>query len=704
MLPISSNYGRTGLKNLGNTCFMNSALQCLSFTEDLTKYFLLNNDEYMKNEINKNNKYGSGGSIAYAYKDLIIELWKNNLKENVDNSSNYYISPWDFRKIFISFIKKFSGITQHDSHEMISFLLDSLHEDLNRIKIKPYQELNEKSNDESDEDAAERYWLSHIRRENSIIVDLFHGQYKSTIKCLECGRNSITFDPFMYLSLPIPESPLNKQTINFNVIDSDGNMRFYKAEVDTTTTVNDVKEIIMNTINTENNTYNFYDIISVAINNNNKVPGKLNLVKTRIFFLYKNNYEIVFYKISFNKNNKKTDSLDLKKIVFVLPVDKFSNESNCNINSINYPQPFYIDNNDKTFDCFKTDIIKMFFKYFNKISRVTQKLTTEQISEEFKVVDINNHEYLKELSDIYFDKNNNYENTYINKNYENLTCNRNSNNIFYVNLSLFNNYPDKNSNELSLCRFCKEDNCKYCNYNNFNNKTVNNVAQSLDKPLIILLEIPPNLKSQLAVRYQKILSINNQTLKKSFNCNTNDFKISESNNSLAEVVEKSNITLYDCLDMFYKTERLDKNNSWYCNKCKEFREINKTLNIYKAPLYLIIQLKRFKAGSDNLILGSIISKKNESLIDFPISNFNINKYIKKYNSLDSLSNEENNYIYDLYAVSQHYGNLNGGHYTTISKSNSNWFKFDDHYVYKIDENNVVDNSAYMLFYKKRILY
>jgi ubiquitin carboxyl-terminal hydrolase 4/11/15 len=97
----------------------------------------------------------------------------------------------------------FSGFAQHDSQELLNFVLDALHEDLNRVKKKPYVE-NPESNNRSDEIVAFESWQNHLRRNQSMIVDLMHGQYKSTLKCPTCGKTSVTFDPFMSLQLPIP--------------------------------------------------------------------------------------------------------------------------------------------------------------------------------------------------------------------------------------------------------------------------------------------------------------------------------------------------------------------------------------------------------------------------------------------------------------------------------------------------------------------
>ena len=188
----NANQGRTGLINIGNTCFMNSALQCLSNCYELTKYFLL---DFYENDINLENKLGTGGHVVQVYRKLLEDLW---------GGEDDYINPSYFKNIFAHFVRKFSGYAQQDSNEFLIYLLDKIHEDLNTITIKPYSEMEEKKKDQTDEEVSKIWWEKHLKRENSIIVDLFHGQFKSTISCNKCKRISISFDSYMFISLPIP--------------------------------------------------------------------------------------------------------------------------------------------------------------------------------------------------------------------------------------------------------------------------------------------------------------------------------------------------------------------------------------------------------------------------------------------------------------------------------------------------------------------
>ncbi|KAH3759413.1 ubiquitin carboxyl-terminal hydrolase 15 [Pelomyxa schiedti] len=183
--------GLVGLQNLGNTCFMNSALQCLSNTAVLTNFFLSN--EWVT-DLNTNNPLGLGGKLAQEYAALVKQLWQGN---------SSVVVPRDFKSKLEMFAPQFQGYQQHDSQELLAFLLDGLHEDLNRVKVKPYNPIPSLEGD-SDVVAADKMWKLHSARNQSFIVDNFQGQLKSTVVCPQCKKISVTFDPFMFLSLPIP--------------------------------------------------------------------------------------------------------------------------------------------------------------------------------------------------------------------------------------------------------------------------------------------------------------------------------------------------------------------------------------------------------------------------------------------------------------------------------------------------------------------
>ncbi|KAF8646117.1 hypothetical protein HU200_065963 [Digitaria exilis] len=185
-------HGLSGLHNLGNTCFMNSAIQSLVHTPPLVEYFL---EDYTR-EINTDNPLGLQGELAIAFGELLRKLW---------SSGRSSVAPRAFKSKLSRFAPQFSGYNQHDSQELLAFLLDGLHEDLNRVKKKPYIEAKD-ADGRPDDEFAEECWNYHKARNDSIIVDKFQGQYKSTLVCPVCNKISVTFDPFMYLSLPLPST------------------------------------------------------------------------------------------------------------------------------------------------------------------------------------------------------------------------------------------------------------------------------------------------------------------------------------------------------------------------------------------------------------------------------------------------------------------------------------------------------------------
>ncbi|CAB3368744.1 Hypothetical predicted protein [Cloeon dipterum] len=187
--------GLVGLRNIGNTCFMNSVLQCLSNTRPLLEYILA---EGYLSEIN-NSSSSMKGALIKAFGSLLQELWKGDSDERVVNTSS-------FKSQVQRFAPRFMGYAQQDAQEFLRYLLEGLHEDVNRVTTRPKPILTEIDDSLSDSQKAMEAWKRYLRRDDSKIVDIFVGQLKSTLQCTVCGHCSVTFDPFWDLSLPIPPS------------------------------------------------------------------------------------------------------------------------------------------------------------------------------------------------------------------------------------------------------------------------------------------------------------------------------------------------------------------------------------------------------------------------------------------------------------------------------------------------------------------
>lgn len=192
--------GLSGLVNLGNKCFLNSILACLSNTLKLTDYFL--STKYKEDDPEQLNKRKPEYYLVLSYLNFLINAWEKN----------QILKPKSFVENLSKFVKKYFTLEQQDSHECLMYILDILHKGLSyeievniRGKVETNTDLLMKQSLEQ--------WKTFYEKNYSFIIDIFHGMFYNKINCNNCQFIENVFEPFNCISLNIPETSENIKTL-----------------------------------------------------------------------------------------------------------------------------------------------------------------------------------------------------------------------------------------------------------------------------------------------------------------------------------------------------------------------------------------------------------------------------------------------------------------------------------------------------------
>ena len=634
LLTKNVNHGVCGGHNLGNTCFMNSSIACLSNCSELTAYFLT---EKFKQNINKKNKQGLQGKLAYAWYDLLKQYWTTKTRTG---------DPSAVKSTVAKKVKKFAGYGQQDSNEFMTEFLSILNEDLNKSDKKEYKELKEKGQDETELDCAKRFWDLHLKRNDSIITDLFCGLLKSNVVCSECGFNNITFDPFNTLTLAIPNRNYIKERIDKYMDTSLFYIPKYCFGKSCTLAIHVPKDIKYKDLGQEINKldkfgYKLDKLIYIKVSDS-KLKNIMDLNEEKG---NKAEYIFAFDDLRKNENTK------------IIPLYMYKSES---ISA--FPRILFLEEN-ATFAELKKQI---YYYARNFITSPYTKNEEEKDSLDNKLQHLKNNNELKTEE----------REKYINDSIE--LIDKEFNKIFVEDKDkeelneYFNDFPYK----ITLTKTFEDTNHITLFEGKNNLESLKELNITTDEDSIKSLLENKDYCINIILKHKSKYSISKINLNSCVSFQGKDVG--------ARVKE---INLDDLLDYFCSDEHLEKGNEWKCGNCHKKVNITKKFSIFYVPKLLIICLKRFAKSGYGY-------GKDDTHINFPIENLDMGKYI--------CGPDKDHSKYDLFAVSQHYGGCGGGHYTAVCKNiDGNWYSYNDSSVSSTSASSAITSAAYVLFYRRK---
>lgn len=720
---------------------------------------------YLK-DVNTTNPLGHSGQLAQVSAVLINSLWKpfgtpkNSMNQKKVTTPGSYVmvsaqalTPKTFKEALGRFNELFAGNEQHDAQEFLTFLLGGLSEDLNRIMDKPYIEAPD-SDGRPDSELADIWWENHLKREMSIVVALFTGQYKSLLTCRTCKYESARFEPFSTLTVPLPEDDHLTASLVLYPLKDGASATKYCVRVRSGGVLRDVlielaklllidegvsfkePEELKKTENgdededdmSESDEEPYVDPIVV------RRAQDLVIVDMRTGYIDK--IAPISWKIT-DIQNKETGELPLLHVYELEPLqDKSAEEEGDNADDTEFTDSRarygFLALAQRRSEVVSRNLVHpLVHRVFgtpllirlDEIDSISGRQLYDLIAHRLRnlvpktalrFLMKNNRAVTKEESRRALRMKTGFDGLDDMSRQSAMSSTKTDDEE--VSAGLMPRYGFRlrvTTRDGRRCLLCPWYRCCIgCQVpDDFGPASVMD-GDSIVVDWHFAVDVATSGFGMRANNFDSISSspsparapkVTPLPIKKHSSCGVGK------HNSRAS----GKITLEECLNAFAKEEQIPEA---YCSKCKDFRVQTTRMTLWRLPPVLVIHLKRFQ-------FTATMRRKLRDLVEFPIEGLDVSKITapdgriskglgrtdeKKDDSTEATDTSSMNAtgpesLYDLYGVIHHQGALSGGHYVASIKSETDgqWRLYNDAQIYEIHARDVIDASAYILFYIRR---
>uniref|UniRef100_A0A8D0EBT2 ubiquitinyl hydrolase 1 n=1 Tax=Salvator merianae TaxID=96440 RepID=A0A8D0EBT2_SALMN len=631
--------GAQGLKNHGNTCFLNAVVQCLSHTELLAAFLLLAWPD-QQGPPAPGAGTASGGEVTRHLAALVRALW--TLEYTPQLSA-------DFKNVVSKYGTQFRGNSQHDALEFLLWLLDRMHEDLCSVPLSQKLKAPEKTSLEQEEISSSGNTQPIVQppKVQSFVQNHFQAQYRSSLTCPHCLKQSNTFDPFLCISLPIPLR--QTRPLNITLVFQSKSQRFVRVglSVPLFSTVAKLREMVaeegkispdqvilaelgqsgfqcsfsddedLNTIAEGDSIFAFQAPLSFSRTNSSRLSGCPHSLPSSPNTSEPENQRLA--------HNGAVSSEFLHhggggKILLLV-----CNVAGTGQQAIRFGPPLLMrEDRAMTWDQLQQCIL-------SKMRYLMRKEAQMQASE----------------------------------------------NLFQVRVV----------GGSALCSYLSPQD-SWPLYHPAVDRAIQFGGPGGPTHVKLVVEWDVNTKERLfgSIQEEVVEDADSVRMKQQLH------------------QQQYNCTLDECFQLYTKEEQLAPDDAWRCPHCQVLQQGMVKLSLWTLPDILIIHLKRFRQVGEQ-------RHKLSTLVHFPLRGLDMAPHVAKRSRGSKWSSwkyalpesSQCNFLYDLYAVCNHHGSMQGGHYTAYCRNtlDGHWYSYDDSTVEPVLEEDVSTRGAYILFYQKR---